>query len=380
MATNTPHGLYVHIPFCISKCAYCDFASVAANSRLIDDYTKALCREMTMHKAAFSAITFDTVFIGGGTPSCIPQENLHRIISSIYDNFSTNIDEFTVEINPGTGDIHLFEMMQKMGVNRASVGLQCANDSVLKAIGRIHTISQFKETINQIKSAGINNFSADLISGLPNETKEDLLSSVSLVHSLGGKHISMYTLKLEDGTPLKSAVENGSVGLPTDEQEYEMSVAAREYMNKLGYQRYEISNFAQKGYESRHNLKYWQRLPYLGVGVAAASMYNDTRWLNTSSIQEYISSIASNTLPLVEKSALSKDEIAFEMIMLSTRLAEGMKYSNYNDFTGENFAEKYADILSELKAQEYILPSSTHFILSQKGMDIQNTILMKFMD
>ena len=379
MATNK-FGLYVHIPFCVSKCSYCDFASIPANQKTINDYTKALCKEISMHKAAFSNDVFDTVFIGGGTPSCIPQDNLEQIISSIYDNFALDISEFTVEINPGTGDIRLFEMMKKLGVSRASVGLQCANDSVLQTIGRIHTTAQFEETIEMIKHAGIDNFSADIITGLPDETADDVIKSISLVHQLGAKHISMYTLKLEDGTPLKHDVEIGKVQLPTDEEEYEMSFAARKYLSKLGYMRYEISNFAQQGYESRHNLKYWQRLPYLGIGVAAASMYGNARYLNTSSIKNYVEQIDLNKLPLVEKTDLSNEEIAFEMIMLSTRLAEGMKYSDYNSFTGNNFAEKYSDILSELEEQRLIIPSATHFRLSQSGMDIQNTILLKFMD
>lgn len=379
MAINK-YGLYVHIPFCVSKCAYCDFASIPANQKIINDYTKALCKEISMHKAAFSNNVFDTVFIGGGTPSCIPQENLEQIISSIYDNFTLDIAEFTVEINPGTGDIRLFQMMKKLGVNRASIGLQCANDSVLKTIGRIHNTAQFEETIEIIKHAGIDNFSADIITGLPDETADDVMKSISLVHQLGAKHISMYTLKLEDGTPLKRDVEIGKVQLPTDDQEYEMSMAARDYLSKLGYKRYEISNFAHQGYESRHNLKYWQRLPYLGVGVAAASMYGNTRYLNTSSIKDYIEQIDSNKLPLAEKTNLSNEEIAFEMIMLSTRLAEGMKYSDYNEFTGDNFAEKYSDILAELKKQGLITPSNTHCRLSPIGMDIQNTILLKFMD
>ena len=380
METNKHYGLYVHIPFCVSKCAYCDFASVPKNNNLIDEYTKALCTEFKMHKAKFSDVVFDTIFIGGGTPSCIPQDNLEQIIKSIYQNFNAQIKEFTVEINPGTGNKNLFEMMKDLGVNRASVGLQCANNKILQSIGRIHDIEQFKNTINEIKDAGINNFSVDIISGLPNQTTADMIASIDLAHELGTKHISMYTLKLEDGTPLEIAVHNGTTTLPTAEQEYEMSLSARNYLKSFGYQRYEISNFAQKDYESMHNLKYWNRTPYLGAGVAAASMYSDTRFVTTYSIQDYIGSINQDKLPLIEQSKLSKKEIAFELIMLSTRLSTGMEYAEYYDFTGENFEEKYADILAELKSENLIQKSNTHFVLTPKGLDLQNQVLLKFMD
>jgi len=378
METNN-YGLYVHIPFCVSKCAYCAFASVAKNNNLIDEYTRALCKEMTMHRAYFADKIFDTVFIGGGTPSCIPQSNLEKIIKSICDNFNIQPEEFTIEINPGTGSEEMFAMLKKTGVNRASVGLQCANDDVLKAIGRIHNVAQFKDTVSEIKSAGIENFSVDIISGLPNETTEDLIESIDLANKLGANHISMYTLKLEEDTSLEAAVHSGKTTLPTMDDEYQMSLDARQHLDNLGYHRYEISNFAKDGFESQHNLKYWKRVPYLGIGVAAASLYADTRRCNTSSIPDYISSIEKNEFPLVENARLSKEEIAFEMIMLSTRLVGGMEYSKYNEFTGDKFKAKYEGIINELEQNNFIKKNNTHFELTSKGMDMQNSILLKFM-
>lgn len=373
-------GLYVHIPFCVSKCAYCAFASIAKNSKLIDEYTNALCKEMTMHKAYFADEVFDSVFIGGGTPSCIPQHHLEKIITSIYDNFNVNAKEFTIEINPGTGSKEMFIVLKNLGVNRASIGLQCADDDVLKTIGRIHTVKQFTETVNEIKDAGIKNFSTDIISGLPNQTADHLIASIDLVNRLGANHISMYTLKLEEDTPLESAVYSGRTTLPTNEEEYQMSLTARKHLQKLGYNRYEISNFAKEGFESQHNLKYWSRVPYLGVGVAAASMYDNIRRCNTSSISDYISAIDKNQFPLIEDNQLSKDEIAFEMIMLSTRLTKGMEIIKYNQFTGYDFKTKYTDIINELIKNDLIKKSNTHFALTPKGMDLQNSILLKFLD
>ena len=380
MVTKKYCGLYIHIPFCVSKCSYCDFASVVKNNTLIDEYTTALCKEMTLYKAKFCDTTIDTIFIGGGTPSCIPQKNLKTIVSSIYKNFNTNTKEFTVEINPGTGNPGLFIMLRDMGVNRASIGLQCANDTILKSIGRIHNINQFKDTINQIKMVGIDNFSVDIISGLPNQTDEDLINSINLVNELDAKHISMYALKLENGTPLEHSVTNGTITLPQEDDEYNMSLKARQYLHSLGYNRYEISNFAKRGYESKHNLKYWQLQPYLGLGVAAASMYDNTRYINVNSIKNYIALVNSNKLPLSETTVLSKNDIAFEMIMLYTRLSKGLEYDKYNQFTGESFIEKYSDIIKELEELELINKSSTHLVLTQKGMDLQNNILLKFMD
>lgn len=379
METNK-YGLYMHIPFCVSKCTYCAFASVAKNSKLIDEYTKALCKEISMYKAYFAGKVFDTVFIGGGTPSCIPQHNLEKIINSIYDNYNIQINEFTIEINPGTGNIEMFETLKNLGVNRASIGLQCANDDILKSIGRIHTVDQFSDTVNEIKSAGIKNFSVDIISGLPHVTADDLIESIDIANKLGANHISMYTLKLEENTPLEMTVHSGKTTLPTNDEEYQMSLTARDYLEKLDYHRYEISNFAKDGFESQHNLKYWNRVPYLGVGVAAASMYNNIRRCNTSSISNYITSINNNEFPLVEDSKLSIDEIAFEMIMLSTRLIEGMEIAKYHKLTGEDFKSKYSDIINELEQNDLIKKSNSHFVLTPKGMDVQNSILLMFLD
>ena len=380
METKKKYGLYVHIPFCVSKCSYCNFASVPKNSELINAYTDALCKEMKMHKASFSDKVFDTVFIGGGTPSCIPIDTMHTIIMSIYDNFNTDIKEFTVEINPGTGSPDFFSMLKASGVNRASVGLQCANDDVLKTIGRIHSVNQFAETIMQIKESGIDNFSADIISGLPGETENDLIASIDLAANLGAKHISMYTLKLEYDTPLKAAVEKGIISVPDTDEEYMMSEKASEHLQKLSFNKYEISNYAKKSYESKHNLKYWKRLPYLGVGNAAASEYKNTRYCNTASISEYISKINNAEFAYIEESKLDDEDIAFEMIVLGTRLTTGMKYAEYNKFTGEDFVRKYSGILHDLLKEELIENNSTHLILTQKGMNLQNNVLLRFMD
>lgn len=380
MATNISFGLYIHIPFCVSKCSYCDFASIKKNSLIENEYIKALCKEMKMHRAKFLDKTFNTVFIGGGTPSCISITNFSRILDSVYENFNIINDEFTVEINPGTGDFKLFSLLKKSGVNRASIGLQCANDSVLKDIGRIHTTKDFVSTLEQIKQAGINNFSADIITGLPQQTKKDIIDTINLVASLNANHISMYSLKLEESTPLYKAVRSKATILPTTDTEHAMSAAATKHLESIRYHRYEISNYAKKGYESKHNLKYWKRIPYLGLGVAASSMYDEIRKTNTRDIATYIESINNNNFPICYKEDLSKGDIAFEMIMLSTRLSDGMEYKKYNDFTQDNFCDKYSKILSDLKNEGLILDSNSHFILSAKGLDLQNQVLLKFMD
>ncbi|MBN2880080.1 MAG: radical SAM family heme chaperone HemW [Clostridia bacterium] len=380
METNKKFGLYVHIPFCVSKCLYCDFASVVKNNTLIDEYTAALCKEMEMYRQPFSQSAFDTVFIGGGTPSCIPIDNLRRIIESIYKNFNTEIKEFSIEVNPGTGSKELFRMLYEMGINRASLGLQCADDAILKSIGRIHNVPQFIHTFQEVYSSGIKNINADIISGLPGQTKEHLIKSIDLAASLNAQHISMYTLKLEDNTPLKESVMKGDTILPSEDEEYIMSAAARGHLLSLGYQRYEISNYAKEGYECVHNLKYWKRYPYLGLGTAAASMYLDFRFTNTPDIKKYIEKINSDKFAIEEKSTLQDDEFFFEMIMLGTRLAEGMEYRKYDSFSPFRFKDKYADIIKGLADEGLIVPSDTHLILSEKGMDMQNNVLLRFMD
>ena len=380
METSTKYGLYIHIPFCVSKCSYCNFASVPKNNGLIENYTQALCKEISMHRASFADVIFDTVFIGGGTPSCIPQKNLSKIISTVYDNFNTDIEEFTVEINPGTGDAEMFSMLKNMGVNRASVGLQCADDDILKSIGRIHDVDQFVDTVGKIKTAEIDNFSADIISGLPGQNAKHLIKSIDLAESLGARHISMYTLKVENNTPLKTSVQKGLIVLPDSDLEFSMSEQASEYLENLGFSKYEISNYAKKGYESRHNLKYWKRVPYLGVGTAAASMYGSTRYYNTGNIGRYIKSVTNNAFPLLKKEKLTKDDEAFEMIILGTRLAEGMEYAAYDAFAKTNFRNYYKDVLKKLEADGLIQKSSTHLKLTPKGMNLQNIVLLDFMD
>jgi len=380
MEINKKFGLYIHIPFCVSKCLYCDFASQAGNNTLMDEYTAALCKEMEMYRQPFSQSVFDTVFIGGGTPSCIPADNLRRIIESMYRNFNTELKEFSIEVNPGTGSKELFKMLHEMGVNRASVGLQCADDEILKSIGRIHTVEQFSHTFKEIYAAGIENINTDIMSGLPGQQKKHLIKSINLAASLNAQHISMYTLKLEDDTPLKASVMKGDTILPSEDEEYSMSIAARSHLLSLGYQRYEISNYAKKGYECTHNLKYWTRYPYLGLGTAAASMYLDFRFTNTPDIRKYIESVNKDKFPIEEKSHLTDDEFFFEIIMLGTRLAEGMAYKKYDSYSPIRFKDQYAGILKGLADEGLIINSDTHLMLSEKGMDMQNNVLLRFME
>jgi len=271
-------------------------------------------------------------------------------------------------------------MLHNLGVKRASLGLQCADDNILKSIGRIHNVQQFIQTFQEIYSSGIKNINADIISGLPGQTKEHLIESIDLADSLNAQHISMYTLKLEDNTPLKVSVEKGDTILPSEDEEYLMSASAREYLLSLGYQRYEISNYAKEGYECAHNIKYWKRYPYLGLGTAAASLYLDFRFTNTPDIKKYIEKINSGKFPIEEKAKLQEAEFFFEMIMLGTRLTEGMEYRKYDSFSPVHFKDKYADILKGLADEGLTIPSDTHLILSEKGMDMQNNVLLRFMD
>ena len=303
-------GLYIHIPFCKSKCYYCDFISFANKGKMQNEYIEAVIKEIKHFD--LSKYIINTVYIGGGTPSILDSKGITRIMNEIKnvrsnisdkgneeitegnDRLNTNYSstEFTIEVNPGTVDRQKLIDYKEAGINRLSIGLQSTDDKLLKEIGRIHKYQDFLKVYNTAREVGFNNINVDLMLGLPNQTMETLEDSVRKVIELNPEHISIYSLILEEGTKLFDLVNNGKLELPSEELERRMYWKVKEMLEGSGYIHYEISNFAKKGFESRHNSDCWKQKEYIGIGLAAHSYLNDVRYSNTENIEEYIKNIS----------------------------------------------------------------------------------------
>ncbi len=264
-------GLYLHIPFCVQKCAYCDFVSFA-DPEPLQAYLSALIKEIGLTARRFPAATYDTVFIGGGTPSIVSAQDMAGLLAALRSAFAIAPGaECTIECNPGTVDAQKLQAYLKGGVNRLSLGLQSAEDGLLRAIGRIHDFAQFEESYRLAREAGLQNINVDLMYGLPGQSLGQYLSTIRTVAALGPEHISAYSLILEEGTPLYTHVKAGETTLPDEDEVCDMQDAGRALLAELGYERYEISNYAKPGFACRHNINYWQNGPYLTAGGAGAT-------------------------------------------------------------------------------------------------------------
>ena len=288
-------GIYVHIPFCKSKCSYCDFTSFPDKLCYAESYMACVYREMSFRRKELKDYTFDTLYIGGGTPSVIDESYIGMLIASARKNFNLSKNaEITIEINPGTVTSEKVEFYKKCGVNRYSVGLQSAIDSQLDDIGRIHTAADFLECARFLKGE---NFNADVMIGLKGQTAADVVYTIDFAVNAGASHISMYALTPEDGTPIYTDYLNGE--LPGNDEVAALYDAGYNRLKELGFCRYEVSNFCRRGKESRHNLNYWRRGEYIGFGVSASSCLKNVRFTNTFDLDEYFKCIFTEHLPLI---------------------------------------------------------------------------------
>ena len=331
-------GIYVHVPFCKSKCAYCDFASYPKEFSKCDLYFACLYKEIKGRSESLKDYVFDTVYFGGGTPSYVDPKYVIGAMRQIrnYYKIADNA-EITIEMNPGTVDENKIKQYEKAGFNRFSVGLQTANDDLLRDIGRIHTKADFVKTAELLKGK---NFSVDIMIGLEGQTTEDIKEAVDLASSAGAKHISSYALKAEEGTPMYGRYLNGD--LPSEDEvadEYDFTV---KYLAEKGYKRYEVSNFCKDGFYSRHNLNYWKRGEYIGFGVSASSFIKERRFTNTEKIDEYTACIIRGKVAEIFSEDIEGDEREFEYIMLGLRTADGISFADFKNRFGTDFKEKYS--------------------------------------
>ena len=324
-------GIYIHIPFCKSKCAYCNFYSLSASmggDKLIPDYQQALTRHIEEYSAQLDGYLIDTVYFGGGTPSHYDTSKLISILSVLKNSGHVLLDsEITVELNPGDIEKDELVKLRRAGFNRLSIGAQSADDTVLESLGRTHTFADTEKTVKFARQAGFNNISLDIIYGLPSQNKDDWAQTVGRVASLKAEHISCYGLKLEEGTQL--FLFKDSPFLPDDDSQADMYLYAVEVLERFGYKQYEVSNFAKRGFESKHNMKYWLGDEYIGFGPGAHSYVGRCRYSFTEDVEEYIEQISLGRRIVEHDEAMSDFENAGEYLMLRLRTAHGISQDEY---------------------------------------------------
>ena len=370
MMRAKPIGLYVHIPFCLKKCAYCDFCSfINADFPQKAEYIDALCREIDSYIG--KGISLDSIFFGGGTPSLLSGEEFSKIASHIRTAFSLSDDiEFTVEANPKTLTREKLIAYMNEGVNRISLGLQSANSNELSALGRIHSYEEFVESYMLVRDVGIDNLNVDLMYGIPEQTADSFKATLEKVCALSPEHISVYGLILEEGTPLYKSVDK--YRMPTEDEECDMYYLAADFLRAKGYSHYEISNYAKVGCECRHNLKYWRCDEYIGVGLAAYSYFDGKRYGNTTDREVYLST-PSEIIIYEEKSTCESE--AYEFVMLGLRLLRGISLSEYKTKFGVDFVTGREEKIQNLLELGYISLTEDSLSLTERGFYVSNSIL-----
>ena len=370
-------GIYVHIPFCKKKCAYCDFISFENKLDLEEKYIGALKKEIDGIKIADEYIV-TTIYIGGGTPSIINPAYIGEILNCIKNKFQLLNPEITMEVNPGTVTREKLEKLYNLGVNRLSIGLQSVSNQLLKLIGRIHAYEQFLDSYNLAREIGFKNINIDLMIGLPTQDLEDIEDSLDKVISLNPEHISVYSLILEEGTILKKKVDNGELALPPETIERKMYWKVKERLEEAGYIHYEISNFAKKGYESKHNLNCWNQKEYIGFGLAAHSYLENKRYSNIENLEEYIEGIENNKDIKTVHEEQTEESKMKEYMLLGLRKIEGVNISQFKTKFVHNPVYVYRNELNKLVKEELLEVEDDNIKLTNKGIDLANIVWEEF--
>ena len=380
-ASRRSLSLYIHIPFCNSKCSYCNFVSSVASDLDKKRYLAALVKDIKLQSKKYKSFyVVSSIYIGGGTPSCLDYYFIRDILTCLYKNFAVkNSAEITIEINPNSIDKNKIREYIMSGVNRFSIGLQSTSPKILKLMGRTHSAEDFKTAVDMIREQGINNISADIILGYPKQKLSDIKETINFLTKMGIPHISAYMLQVETGTALKKLVDNGSISVPADSTVINMYNYVYKTLSSLGYNRYEFSNFAKPTFESYHNQIYWKRKDYLGLGLAAHSYIDGTRFAVTENLLEYIETLESDRdTPIAISKALSIEEKKEEAVMLSLRTSTGLNLEEYKSEFGENFLAKKKDIVIKLIKEKFlILTSDNHLVCTDKGYLVLNQIILQ---
>ncbi|HGA2194922.1 TPA: radical SAM family heme chaperone HemW [Streptococcus agalactiae] len=369
-----PTSAYVHIPFCTQICYYCDFSKVFIKNQPVDAYLQALIREFR----SYDITELRTLYIGGGTPTSISAVQLDYLLTELIRDLNLNtLEEFTIEANPGDLTVDKIEVLQKSAVNRVSLGVQTFNDKHLKRIGRSHNEAQIYSTIDALKTAGFQNISIDLIYALPGQTMDDVRSNVAKALSLNIPHLSLYSLILEHHTVFMNKMRRGKLHLPTEDLEAEMFEYIISEMERNGFEHYEISNFTKPGFESRHNLMYWDNVEYYGVGAGASGYLDGIRYRNRGPIQHYLKGVSEGNARLSEE-VLSKNEMMEEELFLVLRKKEGVSIGKFEQKFGTSFEKRYGQIVQELQSDGLLKENNGFIQMTKKGLFLGDTVAEKF--
>ncbi len=370
-------GLYLHIPFCKSKCLYCDFCSFPNPSQeRIALYVDALCRDLEHRAPDCHDYEVDTVYFGGGTPTILSAGQFEEIMETLARCYHISIDaEITAECNPATGGADLFRRMRETGLNRLSIGLQSANREELRALGRLHTFEQFLSTWDVALFAGFSNLSADVMFGIPHQTRESFSQTIDKVLACNPTHLSAYALAVEEGTPFGKRGEN-ALDLPDEESIRSMYLDMVSCLSSAGLRQYEISNFARSGYESKHNLKYWSMDSYLGFGPAAYSDFEGVRSGNGRDVEAYLR----GEVIVAEQERPSEMERMNEYVMLRMRLADGISFSELGERFGEDAVSKIRNALVKYEQRDLVRRTEKGIAFTPKGFLVSNTVLSEVLD
>lgn len=365
-------GIYLHIPFCKQKCRYCDFVSFCNRMDVAEAYMACLLKEIELRGREFRGRTFDTVYFGGGTPSVVDPKYIYAAMRKIKECFTlARRPEVTIEMNPGTVSEQKIALYKRAGINRFSVGLQSAIDAQLADLGRVHTVRDYLYCTSLLRGE---NFSADVMIGIKGQTRDDLAKTIAVAAGSGAKHISMYALTPEDGTPIYTDYLNGE--LPDGDEVaalYEFGCAR---LAEEGYFRYEVSNFCKKGYESRHNLNYWKRGEYVGLGVSASSFFSGRRLLNTTDLDEYMKCVLSGFFPVIDSEDIGEREARFEFVMLGLRTVYGISSAEYKKTFGTDWKEDFAEAYR--KTRQYLAEEDGFVRIKDEYLFVQNQILSEY--
>ena len=382
-------GIYIHIPFCKQKCYYCDFVSFANKQDFIEQYINALKKEIE-NEEYLKEYNIKTIYIGGGTPSFIDSKYIKDVLELINKKYAVDKNaEITTEVNPGTADKEKLQTYFNLGINRLSIGLQSTNNTLLKQIGRIHNYEEFLKTYKLARKGGFKNINVDLMLGLPNQTINNLEDSLNKIISLKPEHISVYSLILEEGTKLEEKINNKELYLPNDELERKMYWYVKQILENNGYVHYEISNFAKRGFESKHNLDCWNQKEYIGFGLAAHSYFNNTRYSNTENLKQYIHyninnlnvvGVAPQGDPQIRiiHEIQNKESKMKEYCMLGLRKLEGVKISEFKNKFIDNPIYLYKNGLNKLLNEGLIEVEGDTIKLTNKGIDLANIVWEEF--
>lgn len=371
------YGIYIHIPFCVKKCRYCDFNSYKIDVEKKKRYIKALEKEIEIYSKMDNKRKIDTIFLGGGTPSILKPDEIESIFEKLNSSFDISEDaEITMECNPGTLDEEKLNAMKKSGVNRLSIGLQAVQNDILEYIGRIHTFEEFEKTYNLVRKCGFDNVNIDLMYNLPNQREKEWMETLEKVVSLNPEHISAYSLILEEGTELCDMYERGEFTLSGDDTDIKMYRYTIDYLKENGYMQYEISNYAKPGKECRHNIIYWKCDNYIGLGAGASGYIGNRRYSNIPEVDEYNETVEAGKLPVLSEEVLTAEEKFEELVFMGLRMNDGVLYEDFEKISGIDIRKYRKEIIKRLKKDNLIECDENRIKLTQSGREISNKVFL----